>query len=386
MNVAMMIFSNGIGGAESVVKEILKRSDNTYVITNDEIKIEFVKLIGSERVFSIGPMFSVKGGRAINKIVYLLNLQFGFLNFQKKRVLRSSLSVEGFLLKNNISIVHSHLELDMYLASILKVKMKDKLRAVYTMHGALGLDPNDHFNTFLSKKDKINALKQFDQITSACQYFFNILDNWIGPYNKIVITNGIDSDSMDLYCNRDEVIITNSFVYLGGEREIKGPDLLLKALHELVHKKNIQNVKLIVLREVRNNSKFRQLAQDLSVEENIDYVGYVPSPLHLKYMNSSFCYILPSRSEGVANTLMEAVGMEKAIIATSVGGTPEIVVDGFNGLLCDVCHLSIAEKMEEIIKNPDLAEMFSNNNAKIKNDFLWNNVVEKYKEMYEVLS
>ena len=64
--VALMVFSNAMGGAEGVVKEIIKNLSmseiDLYMITNEEIKDEFISLLGNKKVYSIGNLFSIKGG------------------------------------------------------------------------------------------------------------------------------------------------------------------------------------------------------------------------------------------------------------------------------------------------------------------------------------
>jgi glycosyltransferase involved in cell wall biosynthesis len=199
-----------------------------------------------------------------------------------------------------------------------------------------------------------------------------------------IIENGIDKKNIETFFKRvekkDNII---ELIYLGGVRYKKGPDILLKALAILVHKYKQNYIRLNVLREIPFNSLFIKLAKDLNVLKNINLVGYIPAPNHLEYINKSDIFVLPSRTEGIANTLMEAIGLEKPIVATKVGGTPELVIDNENGLLCSVDPNDLADKLYVLIKSEKMREKFSLKNKNLKNKYYWDNIIKKYEKLYE---
>jgi glycosyltransferase involved in cell wall biosynthesis len=102
----------------------------------------------------------------------------------------------------------------------------------------------------------------------------------------------------------------------------------------------------------------------------------------LKYINDSDIFVLPSRTEGIANTLMEAIGLEKPIVATAVGGTPELLHDGKNGLLSSTDPNDFAEKMATVISDINLRIKFSEYNKNIKHAYFWSSIVKKYETLY----
>ena len=68
------------------------------------------------------------------------------------------------------------------------------------------------------------------------------------------------------------------------------------------------------------------------------------------YLEQSMCVVLPSYREGVPCTLMEAASMGRPLVATDVPGCHEVVVDGYNGFLCEVKNAEdLAAKMERVI-------------------------------------
>ena len=77
------------------------------------------------------------------------------------------------------------------------------------------------------------------------------------------------------------------------------------------------------------NEKIKQLG----LVEKISLLGAMPHEKAAGYMRQSACLILPSYHEGVPNVVLEAANCGVPVIATRVGGIPEVVVEGQTGLL-----------------------------------------------------
>jgi len=68
---------------------------------------------------------------------------------------------------------------------------------------------------------------------------------------------------------------------------------------------------------------------------------------------------LPSSVEGLPLVVLEAMAQGKPVVATAVGGTPELVVDGETGLLVPPGDAgALADALEEILRDPELARRF----------------------------
>jgi len=83
--------------------------------------------------------------------------------------------------------------------------------------------------------------------------------------------------------------------------------------------------------------------------------------------------------------MMEAIGLDKPILATDVGGTGEVVIHNRNGYLCQPTPESLAEGIMFYINNPSKLKEYSEANRNIKSRFYWDNVVEKYEKLYKKL-
>jgi len=390
--IALMIFSKSMGGAESVVIEMVRHIDykkfDVFIITNDEIQSFFFPYINKNRIFSIGRIYYLSNSVFVNKIILKIFISLN-INIQKILIDQKIQKVENFIKINQIQLIHSHLELDMYMLSKVKKQLGNQIKIIFTMHGSLSLAAEDIHLCGLKKKQIIDALASYDYYTSACQFFISILKNYISIRSKYeIIENGIDFSNINCLLKKTKKTKVQhpeivNLVYLGGERYKKGPDILLNAIDILVHKYQITHIHLDILRDISIGSPIFKLTQHRNIDQYISFNGYVPSPGHLKFVYDSDIFVLPSRTEGVANSLMEAIGLEKAIVATDVGGTGEIVIDKHNGLLSSTDPHQLAIKLKQLILNKDLRTFFSKNNKVIKSQFDWNVIIRKYEKMYK---
>ena len=110
-------------------------------------------------------------------------------------------------------------------------------------------------------------------------------------------------------------------------RPVKGLDRIFAAARLL---RNERVMFLLVGRDV-DNPEFRRWSAQLGCRMAL--VDFTPSPEH--YVAACDIYVQPSRSEGLAKTLMEAMSMARPSIVDRVGGSHELIEDGRSGLVID---------------------------------------------------
>ena len=100
------------------------------------------------------------------------------------------------------------------------------------------------------------------------------------------------------------------------------------------------------------------------------------------------CIVLPSYREGTPRSLLEAAAMAKPIIATNVVGCKEVVVDGENGLLCEVKNaLDLASKMKEmfLLSDGERKVMGEKGRLKMEQEFDEKIVIQKYLQAIDLV-
>lgn len=382
--IAMTVLSEGIGGAEAVVRQIARHIDKSkydcLIITNDEIQ-DYYQDVGGTTV-SLGSFHLWSRLPVLNRLARRIEAHRPALVAARLREKAGLLS--DCVRRYRIELLHSHLLADFYVASQLAPGI---VKRVMTIHGGLGLDVP--VPRFWNRGEMLATLGKVDFLTSACRYLLNLLgDNGVSIEGRCaVVENGIDGEIVPdaeppAASGRDGTL---KMVFLGGDRYAKGGDLLARALRIVVRENGLRNVHLTVLRNVHHSSEMYRCLSEDRLLDFVDLAGYARNRSHLDYIRRSDLFVLPSRSEGIANALMEAIGLGKAVLATDVGGTGEVVSHGVNGYLCQPSPESIAAGIVYFLKNPAKLAEFGRKNAELRPRFLWPGIVARYEEIYEKL-
>jgi len=135
----------------------------------------------------------------------------------------------------------------------------------------------------------------------------------------------------------------------------KGFDDLVRAL-ALIQKKH-PRVRCLVVGEAPRKRYLRELldlAERLSVRDRLVLVGFQDEVAPL--LNAMDLFILPSHTEGLPITILEAMAAGRPVVATSVGGIPEVVRDGETGILIHSRDPEgLAEAVIRLLEAPRLA-------------------------------
>jgi glycosyltransferase involved in cell wall biosynthesis len=136
----------------------------------------------------------------------------------------------------------------------------------------------------------------------------------------------------------------------------KGYDDLVQAL-PLIQEKYPQVKCLIVGRAPRGGylGKLLERAERLTVRDRLIMVGFQEDVV--PFLHAMDVFVLPSRTEGLPITILEAMAAGKPVVATAVGGIPEVVRDRETGLLVPPMEPSrLAEALMHLLEAPALAK------------------------------
>jgi len=179
------------------------------------------------------------------------------------------------------------------------------------------------------------ALKRADEITATSQFLvertkeFTSSDRQIRhiPFGidcQIFIPPTTDSEHRDDLCFRIGFVKKLSSIY--------GPDILIRAFYLIL--KEIPQARLIMAGRKDQKPQLQRLAQDLKVADKIEFLGPVPHEHIHELLNTFDVFVNPSVcQESFGVSVLEASACGLAVVATRVGGVPEVCIDEQTGLL-----------------------------------------------------
>lgn len=205
----------------------------------------------------------------------------------------------------------------------------------------------------------------------------------LSPHKITVIYNGINEpDTPHSLIKKGLKIDKNAKLLLniGSFFEKKGHSILIRSFAEIL-KKN-KNLHLILAGEGPLRSEMKSLATELSIKDNIHFLGFRKDIFEL--LSSSILFILPSLWEGMPNVVLEAMSQGIPVIASSVGGVPEIIEDNIDGFLIPPNDpKELTKKILYALDNPEHCKEISlKAQEKVKTKFSMKKMITSLEEFY----
>lgn len=307
------------------------------------------------------------------------------------------------LLKNPVKypvdIVHAHISVPMGDIAGLGYAKKKRVPFVVTYHGDLQEDMGGvvrrisvHFyNKYLLDK----VLSRADIIISPSEHYIDE-SRFLGKYRDkiVVIPNGINLEDFDIGYSKEECreklglpLDGKIILFLGTLGPHKGPDILVKAMPRII--KEIPDAMLLFVGKGEMEKELRLLSKKLGVNKHIKFAGFVGDSFKKAlFYKSADIFAFPSFSEifGIVN--LEAMACGIPIVASNVGGIPDVVKDEENGLLVPPGDSEVlADVIIYLLENEDVREKMGQNGRDKVKDYSWDRIAkETEKVYYEVLS
>lgn len=352
--IAIVVLSLGVGGAENMVAQLAANIDKNkfavYVISMHSpegtiIEEKFaenrinVRFLNHDTAPNVKALFKIY--RELNKIqpdivhthlsAFIYTLPWIFLN--RKKILHT--------IHNRPIYEFSH-------------KLRRIIKALYRMNKAIPIAISD---TIAKEVKDVYKIKE-DRI----EVIYNPVD--ISIYNKNSINK---KNSADV-----------TFINVARFTSIKNQSLLIDAFSKV--REQIKNVKLILVGdgELRNAVEKKVIQNGLS--EVVEFTGNVQNVA--EKLRLSDIFILPSRYEGLPLTILEAMAAGLPIIATNVGGVPDIVKD--NGVLFKDNDLNgLVAAMLKLTQDSRLRAEMGEQSVKDVEKFDVKSIAGQYQLLYE---
>jgi glycosyltransferase involved in cell wall biosynthesis len=128
-------------------------------------------------------------------------------------------------------------------------------------------------------------------------------------------------------------------------------------------------------------------AMELGLESFVKFTGPIPRPDVLKALAICDMMILPSKTEGLPYSIIEAMSLKKPVIATTVGGIPEQIIDGETGLLIPPQNATaLAKAINFLVNQPDLRlQMGQKAYQRFQTYFTFEHMLREHEVLYQTL-
>lgn len=355
-----------IGGAELQAErlaiELMKRGHIIRVLTQWN---------------GVSPKKELIGGVPVRRVTYKLPYLFDLSN--------GGLFSDLFFNIGKFDILHCHMAFGHALVAVVFGQCFHK-KVIIKIACAGKFGELETTSKFAGFEDALHVLKQADRIVAvSTEVEKELIKFGFNPKRIARIPNGVDTG----FFTRKEPLRDRSkkqFILIGRRNPQKGIDIALKALHILKKRGMQQRMNLSLFGSGEYDDNYHSMALKLGVQQLVEFYPFESNILHI-YENAD-CFILPSRGEGLANTLLESMAMGLPSIATKVSGTTDVIEDGIDGLLIQPDDpIGLADAMESVISDFDKALILGKNaRQKVENFFSLYSVAEQYSKLYEQLT
>jgi glycosyltransferase involved in cell wall biosynthesis len=265
-----------------------------------------------------------------------------------------------------------------------------KIRWIHIEHGSSFVKSGNKFvllcaNLYDRTLGRL-VLSNANDIVAVSQSVFDFIKTLTSNKNMSVIYRGFDIEAIasikpdeDSKKDREEDLIIS---FIGRLIAGKGVKDLLKAFSNIENK----NVRGFIIGDGPERKNLEKLAGDLKIKDRVKFFGNVPYSKAISILKISDIFVNPSYTEGLPTTVLEAALCQKAIIATNVGGTNEIIKNNESGILIEPKNSELLKsKLEFLINNPLERERFGDNACRyVKNNFSWEKIIQKFIELRDL--
>ena len=259
-------------------------------------------------------------------------------------------AIKGMLNREQYDIVHAFNVPSAFAMNYAKGRKK-----VLSIHGVFSDQVQKlHSKTVSSVASTTESkiLKWADKVTTDSKFSQKIYKNKLG-FDFEYLPSPIDTEKMDHI--QDVEKMEKQVIYLGRNSYEKGIDIL----------KNIES----------------------KINGNVVFCVDKPWKDAMQLLKSSTILVVPSRMESLPTIIKEALYLKIPVIATSVGGIPELIKDNKTGLLVDSENSTmLLEKINQLLVDRPLQEKISENGYDfVSNNFTWTKILPDYIMFYKNL-
>ncbi|HOI57123.1 MULTISPECIES: glycosyltransferase family 4 protein [unclassified Methanoculleus] len=232
-------------------------------------------------------------------------------------------------------------------------------------------------------------LSKSDINIAPSKSFVDVSENLKKYRDKIVIIpNGLNLQEFQIPQSKGECrdilnlpMEKKILLYMGSLHPHKGPNVLITAMAHVV--KQHPNTLLLIGGKGIIEEDLKRLTEELNLQNNVKFLGFVTSKSKALYYKASDLFVLPSLTESFGIVNLEAMASGLPVVASSVGGVPDVVKDGINGLLTIPRDPDdLAEKISCLCDSESLRDRLGKTGEILSKEYSWETVSDKTESVY----
>lgn len=340
-------FGDTQGGVDKVVNEIAESPDVNYLleVSDWQQKWPRKRRVGKNIIYS-RRLLAGKSRGLMTRIKVTLDQMFTYV------------WLYFILKKNKIDVVHLHTLQD-YQQFFCVLKKRLGFKLVLTLHRGETVDFPNRSDT--QKALWRSILDSADCVTAVSEQLSDLAYSTFSMQNKPVITyNGFADPKLQVEDIQGPGLLPENRINLlcvGTLKDYKGHYFAIRALALLVE--HYPNIHLTVLGDGELRSELEELVKKLELQSHVNFPGFVPMNTALATIQQCDFFIMPSKNEGLGLALIEAMALEKVVIASDIPVFREFVEDGITGYLfktedptalAQACKRAIESDSNKIVK------------------------------------
>lgn len=269
-------------------------------------------------------------------------------------------------------VIHTHRYVLPY---AFLASMGFKAKRVHTVHNVAQKEQTKvgkNINRVLFRYFNVVPVALSKEIQRTIQEVYGLPDNRIP-----VVFNGIDLSRCivkESYARKD----TFTVLHIGRFMDVKNHELLLRRFARFKGQHSDARLQLLGDGELKEN--MMQLAGQLNITDAVEFAG-LQSNVY-PWLHNADVFILPSKFEGMPMTLIEAMGTGLPIIASNVGGIPDMLSSQKEALLIEPKEEKIIEALEMVYSDAKKREYWGRNALQRSSLFSSQAMARKYLQLY----
>jgi glycosyltransferase involved in cell wall biosynthesis len=258
------------------------------------------------------------------------------------------------------------------------------LPLVVTLQGELTMDADRVYETSTVLPRLLRELlRNADAVTACSGHTLREAEQFTGVElgeRGHVIHNGVDVDEI-----RRAQPASRARPYIlaiGRHVPQKGFDVLIDA-YATVLRAMPDAPDLVIAGDGPQRPELEKQVADLGLAERIEFPGRCDRPTTASLFRGCELFVLPSRHEPQGIVCLEAMAAGKPVVATRVGGVPEVVLDGECGVLVDPgSSAALADALFAVSRSPSLRDQLCFASLERAEQFTWTSVADSYNAVY----